>query len=210
MFALANILHLSQKVQIWLAAQVNEKRPLVWGRFCWRCRWDLNPRWTCTHTCFRDMLLRPLGHGTVEKFTRQTVCGKTRVTSVLSPTLEQWPVQQPHSAAVNAGGRRPNGSAVVASVSSGTPSVRRVRSQPVAAPQLRAFLKLAEPFRSRKSPLTTLRTEPPESTNSIAFSAVGLFPVQPCFFPVNRASANQLFFSMSRGGLRRQVHASFT
>ena len=173
MFALANILHLSQKVQIGLAAQSNEKRPLVWGRFCWRCRWDLNPRWTCTHTCFRDMLLRPLGHGTVGKFTRQTVCGKTRVTSALSPTLEQWPAQQPRSAAVNVGGRRPNGLGVAVSVSSGTPSARQVQSQPVAGPQPRVFRKLAEPCRSRKSPLTTLRIEPPESTNSIEYSAVG-------------------------------------
>ena len=34
------------------------------GLFPWRYRWDLNPRWSCPHTCFRDMILRPLGHGT--------------------------------------------------------------------------------------------------------------------------------------------------
>lgn len=36
----------------------------------WRYRWDLNPRWSCPHTCFRDMILRPLGHGTGKEFTR--------------------------------------------------------------------------------------------------------------------------------------------
>jgi hypothetical protein len=30
----------------------------------WRYRWDLNPRWTFTHTTFRELHLRPLGHGT--------------------------------------------------------------------------------------------------------------------------------------------------
>ena len=30
----------------------------------WRWRWDLNPRWACTHTRFRGVLLRPLGHAT--------------------------------------------------------------------------------------------------------------------------------------------------
>ena len=53
-----------------LGATSNEKSPeiLVDSRFSglllWRYRWDLNPRWSCPHTCFRDMILRPLGHGT--------------------------------------------------------------------------------------------------------------------------------------------------
>ena len=33
----------------------------------WRWRWDLNPRWACTHTRFRGVLLRPLGHATAGK-----------------------------------------------------------------------------------------------------------------------------------------------
>ena len=36
----------------------------------WRWRWDLNPRWACTHTRFRGVLLRPLGHATADEGTR--------------------------------------------------------------------------------------------------------------------------------------------
>ncbi len=36
----------------------------------WRYRWDLNPRWAFTHTTFRELHLRPLGHGTAHDFTR--------------------------------------------------------------------------------------------------------------------------------------------
>jgi acyl-CoA thioesterase I len=32
-----------------------------------RYRWDLNPRWAFTHTTFRELHLRPLGHGTVDE-----------------------------------------------------------------------------------------------------------------------------------------------
>ncbi len=42
-------------------------RSLDPGAFNWRYRWDLNPRMACTITCFRDMLLRPLGHGTADE-----------------------------------------------------------------------------------------------------------------------------------------------
>ena len=35
----------------------------------WRWRWDLNPRWACTHTRFRGVLLRPLGHATAGEIT---------------------------------------------------------------------------------------------------------------------------------------------
>jgi hypothetical protein len=45
------------------------ENPRMTGGFRWRYRWDLNPRWSCPHTCFRDMLLRPLGHGTGIEFT---------------------------------------------------------------------------------------------------------------------------------------------
>jgi hypothetical protein len=38
----------------------------------WRWRWDLNPRWACTHTRFRGVLLRPLGHATAGEATRAT------------------------------------------------------------------------------------------------------------------------------------------
>ena len=37
----------------------------------WRWRWDLNPRWACTHTRFRGVLLRPLGHATAGECTRR-------------------------------------------------------------------------------------------------------------------------------------------
>src|SRR4029079_18733653 len=36
----------------------------------WRWRWDLNPRWACTHTRFRGVLLRPLGHATADEGTK--------------------------------------------------------------------------------------------------------------------------------------------
>lgn len=52
------------------ATSPNEENPRVNGGFLWRYRWDLNPRWSCPHTCFRDMILRPLGHGTGKEFTR--------------------------------------------------------------------------------------------------------------------------------------------
>ena len=39
------------------------------GASRWRWRWDLNPRWACTHTRFRGVLLRPLGHATAGKAT---------------------------------------------------------------------------------------------------------------------------------------------
>ncbi len=38
------------------------------GGFLWRYRWDLNPRWSLPHTTFRELHLRPLGHGTEEEF----------------------------------------------------------------------------------------------------------------------------------------------
>ena len=40
------------------------------GASHWRYRWDLNPRWAFTHTTFRELHLRPLGHGTAEYSTR--------------------------------------------------------------------------------------------------------------------------------------------
>src|SRR6187455_3366551 len=43
------------------------RKPLPQQGFSWRYRWDLNPRMACTITCFRDMLLRPLGHGTADE-----------------------------------------------------------------------------------------------------------------------------------------------
>jgi hypothetical protein len=42
-----------------------KKTPQKGGLNDWRSRWDLNPRWTFTHTTFRELHLRPLGHGTV-------------------------------------------------------------------------------------------------------------------------------------------------
>ena len=38
------------------------------GGFLWRYRWDLNPRWSLPHTTFRELHLRPLGHGTEGEF----------------------------------------------------------------------------------------------------------------------------------------------
>ncbi len=52
------------------ATPANEENPRVNGGFLRRYRWDLNPRWSCPHTCFRDMILRPLGHGTGKELTR--------------------------------------------------------------------------------------------------------------------------------------------
>ena len=49
------------------SAIANPDRPL-WLTSLWRYRWDLNPRWSLPHTCFRDMILRPLGHGTGREF----------------------------------------------------------------------------------------------------------------------------------------------
>src|SRR5690606_24362369 len=47
------------------------------GASLWRYRWDLNPRWAFTHTTFRELHLRPLGHGTADDLTRT---GKARGT----------------------------------------------------------------------------------------------------------------------------------
>ena len=49
-------------------------------RLGWRWRWDLNPRWACTHTRFRGVLLRPLGHATADEVTgpvRRPEIGRT-------------------------------------------------------------------------------------------------------------------------------------
>ena len=40
------------------------------GPFSWRYRWDLNPRCAFTHTTFRELHLRPLGHGTEDDLRR--------------------------------------------------------------------------------------------------------------------------------------------
>ncbi len=40
----------------------------MYGAFAWRNRWDLNPRWALTHTTFRELHLRPLGHGSGGEF----------------------------------------------------------------------------------------------------------------------------------------------
>ena len=48
----------------------------MYGAFAWRNRWDLNPRWALTHTTFRELHLRPLGHGSGEEFSTRlaSVC----------------------------------------------------------------------------------------------------------------------------------------
>src|SRR5918995_2824211 len=43
----------------------------ITGRFLWRYRWDLNPRCAFTHTTFRELHLRPLGHGTEDDLRRR-------------------------------------------------------------------------------------------------------------------------------------------
>jgi hypothetical protein len=40
------------------------------GVCIWRYRWDLNPRCSFKHTTFRELHLRPLGHGTGDECTR--------------------------------------------------------------------------------------------------------------------------------------------
>ena len=44
----------------------------------WRWRWDLNPRWACTHTRFRGVLLRPLGHATAGEVTGRARTARNR------------------------------------------------------------------------------------------------------------------------------------
>ncbi len=46
-----------------------QKSARTWADFAWRYRWDLNPRCVCTHTTFRELHLRPLGHDTEIKIT---------------------------------------------------------------------------------------------------------------------------------------------
>ena len=46
-----------------------QKSARTWTDFAWRYRWDLNPRCVCTHTTFRELHLRPLGHDTEIKIT---------------------------------------------------------------------------------------------------------------------------------------------
>ena len=48
------------------------------GDLLWRSRWDLNPRCAFTHTTFRELHLRPLGHGTEDEFTRGHRVGANR------------------------------------------------------------------------------------------------------------------------------------
>src|SRR5665647_1914342 len=50
-----------------------------------RWRWDLNPRWTFTHTRFRGVLLWPLGHATVGEITRAGAPQRNRAGSVSTP-----------------------------------------------------------------------------------------------------------------------------
>jgi hypothetical protein len=45
------------------------ENPCFTRGFLWRYRWDLNPRWAFTHTTFRELHLRPLGHGTADYIT---------------------------------------------------------------------------------------------------------------------------------------------
>jgi hypothetical protein len=45
------------------------QNPLNKGRI-WRRGWDSNPRWTRAHNGFRDRLLRPLGHLSVDYLNR--------------------------------------------------------------------------------------------------------------------------------------------
>ena len=52
-----------------------QKSARTWADFAWRYRWDLNPRCACTHTTFRELHLRPLGHDT-----------EIKITSYLMPT----------------------------------------------------------------------------------------------------------------------------
>ena len=47
------------------------------GIFTWRYRWDLNPRWALTHTTFRELHLRPLGHGTGREFSTRRPYART-------------------------------------------------------------------------------------------------------------------------------------
>ena len=42
----------------------------------WRYRWDLNPRCAFTHTTFRELHLRPLGHGTEDDLRRDRRLGQ--------------------------------------------------------------------------------------------------------------------------------------
>src|SRR3954469_15147678 len=52
------------------------------GACTWRYRWDLNPRWAFTHTTFRELHLRPLGHGTADyrtRFARASPIGREAV-----------------------------------------------------------------------------------------------------------------------------------
>ena len=69
-------------------SSVNAEKPLINRGFSWRYRWDLNPRMACTITCFRDMLLRPLGHGTeTESNVASAMLSTARVASVAAKEL---------------------------------------------------------------------------------------------------------------------------
>ena len=52
----------------------NKQKTPITEVFClWRYRWDLNPRCACTHTTFRELHLRPLGHDTEIKITSYSI-----------------------------------------------------------------------------------------------------------------------------------------
>jgi hypothetical protein len=54
------------------------------GGFFWRYRWDLNPRCSFKHTTFRELHLRPLGHGTGVECTRPFKRAPIDATRILS------------------------------------------------------------------------------------------------------------------------------
>ena len=93
----------------------------------WRYRWDLNPRWTFTHTTFRELHLRPLGHGTAYEcipgsapdFTPHSEASPSG--SVLSPTLVTCPNLPPRIVAMTVGGQHSSGSVGVGNAKPGAP-----------------------------------------------------------------------------------------
>jgi hypothetical protein len=65
-----------------------------------RWRWDLNPRWSCPHTRFRGVLLRPLGHTTVANDTGRWVSGSKP--GLLPLSAEELREQEPTFTLANA------------------------------------------------------------------------------------------------------------
>ena len=87
-----------------LGGSPGPRRGPAWTRgSSWRWRWDLNPRWACTHTRFRGVLLRPLGHATADEGTGPAPGGARHRRS----RRPRWPAKNSSSSAADSSASTP-------------------------------------------------------------------------------------------------------